>query len=225
MSKKLVTQLYSKTAPILYYSNLSPPALSALMVAKTLNLTVNLKNVNILTKEYLTEDLLQVNPQHTIPTLVDANYAIWDSHAIAGYLVGQYGEDDTLYPMDPKKRGRVDQRLHFDTEHLFSRLHETVYPLLFRGKSEICKFARKRVERAYMILEEFLKKSEWLAGDNVTIADLCCSSSISILDYLIPIRESTPRLLNYMQRCSDLPHYQDVVQKELISWEIKFRND
>lgn len=49
---------------------------------------------------------------------------LWDSHAIAGYLVGQYGKDDSLYPTDPKKRAIVDQRLHFDTEVLFPKTFE-----------------------------------------------------------------------------------------------------
>ncbi|KAB0796217.1 hypothetical protein PPYR_10278 [Photinus pyralis] len=213
MIKGFVSQLNSKSAPTLYYSSISPPALSALMVAKTLNVEVNLKNVNMLTKDYLTQDLLEVNPQHTIPTLVDGGFSIWDSHAIAGYLVGQYGQDDRLYPKDSKRRAQVDQKLHFDTEHLFPCVHETVFPLLFRGKSDISKFTRKKVERTYLTLEEFLKRSDWLAGNNVTIADLCCCSSISVLDYLIPVREAKPRLFNYIQRCSALPHYQDVIQK------------
>jgi glutathione S-transferase len=44
------------------------------------------------------------------------------SHAILGYLVNQYGKNDSLYPKDPKKRALVDQRLHFDTGVLFPRM-------------------------------------------------------------------------------------------------------
>lgn len=67
-----------------------------------------------------------MNPQHTIPTLVDEDFIIWDSHAIAGYLVGKYASDDTLYPKEPKKRALVDQRLHFDSGILFPRVHNLV---------------------------------------------------------------------------------------------------
>lgn len=213
MIKGFVSQLNTKSAPTLYYSSISPPAASALMVARTLNVEVNLKTVDILTKEYRTQDLLEANPQHTIPTLVDGGFSIWDSHAIAGYLVSQYGKDDRLYPKDSKKRAQVDQKLHFDTEHLFPCVNETVFPLLCRGKSDIPKFTRKKVERTYLMLQEFLKRSDWLAGNKVTIADICCCSSISVLDYLIPVGETKPRLANYIQRCSALPHYEDVIQK------------
>lgn len=49
-----------------------------------------------------------------MPTLVDGNYVLWDSHAITAYLVDKYGKDDTLYPKDLQKRGTVNQRLHLD---------------------------------------------------------------------------------------------------------------
>lgn len=61
-----------------------------------------------------------MNPQHTIPTLVDDDgFVLWDSHAIMPYLVSKYGKDDSLYPKDLKKRAVIDQRLHFDSNVLF----------------------------------------------------------------------------------------------------------
>lgn len=68
------------------------------------------------------QKLFQLNPQHTVPILVDDDFVLWDSHAIAGYLVGQYGEDDTLYPKDDsRKRAVIDQRLHFEGGVLYER--------------------------------------------------------------------------------------------------------
>jgi glutathione S-transferase len=46
---------------------------------------------------------------------------MYHSHAILGYLVNQYGKDDSLYSKEPKKRAVIDQRLHFDTGVLFPR--------------------------------------------------------------------------------------------------------
>lgn len=63
-----------------------------------------------------------MNPQHTVPTLKDGDFVLWDSHAVSTYLVGKYGNDDSLYPKDLEKRAVVDQRLHFDSGILFPRL-------------------------------------------------------------------------------------------------------
>ena len=63
-----------------------------------------------------------MNPQHTVPTLDDDGFTIWDSHAISTYLVSKYAKDDSLYPKDLQKRAVVDQRLHFESGIIFSRL-------------------------------------------------------------------------------------------------------
>lgn len=63
-----------------------------------------------------------MNSQHTVPTLQDGDFSVWDSHAINAYLVTKYGKNDSLYPKDPEKRAVVDQRLHFDSSVLFPRL-------------------------------------------------------------------------------------------------------
>lgn len=69
--------------------------------------------------EQFNKDYLKLNPQHTVPTLIDGDFTLWDSHAIATYLIQKYGKDDKLYPNDLETRARIDQRLHFDGSILF----------------------------------------------------------------------------------------------------------
>lgn len=57
-----------------------------------------------------------MNPQHTVPTLVDDDgFTLWDSHAIMIYFMEKYATDDTLYPKDLKRRAMIHQRFHFDS--------------------------------------------------------------------------------------------------------------
>lgn len=75
-----------------------------------------------------------MNPLHTVPTLKDGDFAIWDSHAINAYLSTKYGENDKLYPTDPEKRAVIDQRLHFDSGILFPRVGAIVVNIILQLK-------------------------------------------------------------------------------------------
>ena len=57
---------------------------------------------------------LQINPIHSIPTIVDDGFALWESRAILRYLCNKYAPDSTLYPKEPQKRAIVDRWLDFD---------------------------------------------------------------------------------------------------------------
>lgn len=74
---------------------------------------------------------LQKNPQHTIPTLEDDGYILWDSHAINIYLVDKYAKDDSLYPKDLQKRGKVNQRLFFNSSVLSNAMGAVLVSIVF----------------------------------------------------------------------------------------------
>lgn len=84
---------------------------------------MQVKEVNLFKKEQFNEDFLKINPQHTAPVLVDGDYALSESRAIAIYLTEKnYPTGHSLYPIDAKKRGIVNQRLFFDCTVLYPRI-------------------------------------------------------------------------------------------------------
>ncbi|KRT81940.1 Glutathione S-transferase, partial [Oryctes borbonicus] len=104
----------------LYIASMSPPCNAVLLVAKALKLNLNVKEVNLTNGDNKTPEFLKMNPQHTVPTLDDSGFYLWESRAILTYLVNKYGSrDDPLYPKDPKPRALVEQRLYFDAINLY----------------------------------------------------------------------------------------------------------
>lgn len=70
---------------------------------------------------------------HTVPTLEDNGFVLYDSHAIMGYLVGKYAKDKSLYPEEVQKRAIIDSRLHFDSSILFARHLQAGVSLFIRS--------------------------------------------------------------------------------------------
>ncbi|KDR11944.1 Glutathione S-transferase D7 [Zootermopsis nevadensis] len=162
----------------LYYLAPSPPCRMVLLLAKRIGIEFNLKTVNIIAGEQFKPEFIKLNPEHTIPTLDDDGFILWESRAIMGYLVNQYGNDDSLYPTAPKKRAVVDQRLYFDAGTLQSRNISYMAPVIFAGQQpEPEKLEKINEALGYMNL--FLEGQNWVAGDSMTIADICLVVSVS----------------------------------------------
>lgn len=75
---------------------------------------IQVKNLNLFAKEQLNPDFVKLNPQHVVPTLKDGDFVMWESRAIATYLIDTRSPNNSLYPNDIEKRAIIDQRLYFD---------------------------------------------------------------------------------------------------------------
>ncbi|XP_004523120.1 glutathione S-transferase 1-1 [Ceratitis capitata] len=164
-----------------YYLPGSAPCRSVLLTAKSLGIELNKKLLNLQTGEHLTPEFLKINPQHTIPTLVDDGFSLWESRAILVYLVEKYGKDDSLYPKCPNKQAVVNQRLYFDMGTLYKSFSDYYYPQVF-AKAPADPEMYKKIEIAFEFLNTFLDGSKYVAGDQVTVADHAILASISTFD-------------------------------------------
>ncbi|KAF0292716.1 Glutathione S-transferase 1 [Amphibalanus amphitrite] len=160
----------------LYFMDKSSPARAALLLIKTLGLDVNVKSLDLFGGEHLQEDFVAINPQHTIPTLVDGKFVIWESRAIMTYLVNKYGKDTSLYPTDPEERAVVDQRLYFDMGTLYDNFGKCVYPIIFGGAKEVDEAALTKTKQALTWLEGFIGDRGFVAGSSLTVADIALGS-------------------------------------------------
>ncbi|RZC35596.1 GST C domain containing protein [Asbolus verrucosus] len=194
-------------APTLYLIEPSPPVRGVLITAKAIGVTFTEKTVDLSKGEHLTSEYLKINPQHTVPTLVEEDgFIIWDSHAIEAYLVSKYAKNDSLYPKDLKKRALVDQRLHFDSSVAFTPMIRIVGDILQRGKNKIDENDKESGEKVYEFLEAFLNGKEWIAGDSVTIADYSLYSTITTFNVLVPIdAKKYPKVTAWLKKVGARP--------------------
>lgn len=161
---------------------MSAPCRSVIMTADALNVQLNLKPLDLMKGEHLTPEFIKINPQHTIPTLVDNEFSIWESRAICIYLVEKFGKiDDPLYAKDPKTKAVINQRLYFDMGTLFKQFYEYYFASFYgrEQKSEDLQKLKDSVE----LLNTFLETSSFVAGtQTLSVADLAIYASISTFE-------------------------------------------
>nr|AFJ44686.1 glutathione S-transferase [Delia antiqua] len=161
-----------------YYLPGSAPCRSVIMTAKALGIKLNKKLLDLDAGEHLKPEFIKLNPQHTIPTLVDGDFVLWESRAILVYLVEKYGKNDSLYPKCPKKHAVVNQRLYFDMGTLYFSFSEYYYPQIF-AKAPADPEKYKKMEAAFEFFNIFLEGQQYAAGDFLSVADLALLATVS----------------------------------------------
>lgn len=204
--------------PLVLYSFLaSPPDRAANLLLKALQIPYERKEINTVKGDQHSEQFQKINPQHTVPTLQDGDFIIWDSHAINAYVVNQYAEDNPLYPRNPKKRAIIDQRLHFDSGVLFPKILNTTRGIKQKTITSVTEDIVTSFEDAYDFVEKFLKGNKYAAGDEITIADFSFVTSLTTMNVIVPIdQQKYPFVNKYLESLkSQLKSYEEINGKGL----------
>lgn len=152
-----------------------------------------------------------MNPQHTVPTLDDNGQILWESHAIATYLVDKYSKDDSLFPKHLMTRARCNQRLHFNSSILFTRARPCTEAVFFKGATEFPQSGINEILSAYDFMEAFLKDDPYFVGNQLTVADLCIVANFSTTQIAAPLDTARyPKLAAWFERMQKLPYYEEV---------------
>lgn len=67
-----------KMAPTLYYLQGSPPCNSIRLLGRMLDITFDLKPVDLAKGEHLRSEFTSMNPQHCVPTIKDETLILWE---------------------------------------------------------------------------------------------------------------------------------------------------
>ncbi|KAL5280638.1 hypothetical protein ACFFRR_004565 [Megaselia abdita] len=197
-------------APIIFYHDIrSIPSRFVLLVFRNLDLKVEIINIDLWKDEQLTQEFIKINPEHVVPTIDDNGFILWESNAIAQYLVETYAPKSPLYPKDTKARAIVNQRLQFYMGTLLQIIKTIVVPI-FKGEEDyISDSKRTRLYEAFRHLDRFLRNSDWIAGSHVTLADLACYASISTIVSFGADAKEYPFLSSWMEKCEVLQGFKE----------------
>lgn len=118
-------------------------------------------------------DYLKLNPNGKVPTVVDGDTVIWESHTILRYLASKGGKTD-LYPTDAAARTQVERWMDW---LLASVNYQYVQVFKDSKKAEnerAATFAAdaKELGAQLEILDKAIAGKTFITGDKLTLADI-----------------------------------------------------
>lgn len=165
-------------------------------------------------------NIFQLNPEHTVPTIVDNEKTLYDSHAIACYLIDKYAKIDDLYPRDLYLRAKCNQRLFFDASILFSGFHNCS-KYIFQGNCSISKQLIDVLISAYDLLEASFGNDHYLVGNKITVADISTMAIITVIDeiYVAIDPKKYIRITAWLKRMKSLDFYEEMNAKPIVQYK------
>uniref|UniRef100_A0A336M9L0 glutathione transferase n=1 Tax=Culicoides sonorensis TaxID=179676 RepID=A0A336M9L0_CULSO len=206
------------SSTVLYIDNNSLASIAVLLVVKSLGLkNIEIKEISVMKGKTRTPEFIAINPQHTVPTLNDNGHILWESRAIMTYLVETRCPGHRLYPLNSKTKSVINQRLYFDACTVTPRLHELLLPLFFGTTSEISTEFQTKIYEMFGLMDAFLKDSKWIAGNDVTVADLSILTTITGFVEIGVGLDKYPNVKRWLEQCKKLPGFEDY-HKGMLAW-------
>ncbi|QPN33102.1 glutathione S-transferase [Diaphorobacter sp. JS3051] len=152
---------------------------------------------------------LRLNPNGVVPTLIDGNHVVWESNTILRYLGNTRGE--FLYPQQPARRSEVECWMDWQ----LGTLNNGITPLfqsivrtpMDQRRPEVIEQHRAATARWMSLLDTALAQSAFVAGSELSLADIALGPSVYRWFELPVERPEHPHLLAWLERMSQRPGF------------------
>jgi glutathione S-transferase len=168
----------------LYINLLSPNVRRVRLTAAVLGVELDETKLDFTKGEHKRPEYLTLNPNGTVPTLVDGEFVLTESRAIMQYLASKKPESGLL-PRDEKVRADVTRWQFWDAAHFSPQLgmlffQKVVRPMMGMGEPDSAKIAEAlaNFRRFGAVLNQQLGGQQHVVGTALTIADLTLASSL-----------------------------------------------
>ncbi|EAR93840.1 glutathione S-transferase (macronuclear) [Tetrahymena thermophila SB210] len=156
-----------------------------------------------------TPEFKQKNPLGKVPVLITPEGPVYESNAIARHLARTAGK---LYGANQHEAALVDQYLDMAVTELLPSLTTTLYAIFgFKpADKEVLKAAKQETFSVLRILNERLTHHKYLAGENLTIADIQLATFLN-LAFRVTIsgeqKKPIAKVVEYFVRVAQLPEF------------------
>jgi glutathione S-transferase len=166
-----------------------------------------LTTVDFATGEHKQPAHLARQPFGQLPALDDEGFALYESRAMARYLNDK--GSGKLVPTDPKARALMEEWISIETSNFTPHAMKFIYNYTFQRAQEpaVLEAAGAGLEKALTVMEERLAKSPFLAGSELTLADVCF---MPYIEYVMgtPVKDTFakfPHVTAWWKKISERP--------------------
>lgn len=198
----------------IYGTDPSSPVNAVRMCANALGLEYEYIQVNMSEGEHKSEKYLALNPVGKVPAIDDDGFTVFESAAIMKYLCRKNGAN--YYPQDLLKQAIVDQWLSFVCVHIYMALARVLFNkvvgLLIGAPvdEQSLKTGYEFLARFLPVIEGQLKKTKYLAGDELSIADFALLANVDPAEVVELDLTPYPKLSAWRENLQAQGFYQKV---------------
>ena len=162
-------------------------------------LVLAVKGINVEVQDIegddLPEDLVQLNPYNSVPTLVDRDLVLYDSRVVTEYLDERFPHPP-LMPVDPVTRATYRMALH--------RVEKDWYGLLpdLTGKpGKVMTAARRSLAESVVATDELFSVKPFFLSDEMSLVDLTIAPILwRLKSWGIELGDDAKHVQQYSQR-------------------------
>jgi glutathione S-transferase len=198
----------------IYGFGLSQPSNAVRMMANALKLPYEYIELNASEGEHRAPDHLKRHPAGKMPAIEDGDVTLFESTAIMKYLCKKAGS--RMYPQDILEQATVDQWCSFVSIHIYMAFGRIVFNRVLAPKFGLpvddssAQAGMEFLDRFLPVVDKQLSKTRFLAGDTLTIADICLLSTIDPADVAGIDLSIFPHLTAWREALIPQAFYQDV---------------
>ncbi|KXG82271.1 glutathione S-transferase [Pseudomonas mosselii] len=158
-----------------------------------------------------TPEFLALNPNATVPVIVDGDFVLWESNTILRYLVNQYG-GEALYPGAPRARAAVDQWLDWQATDLNDAWRYPFMSLVRQSPAHqdpalLAASSAQWTARMRLLEARLQATGAYVAGDAFSLADVAIGLSLNRWRRTPLEHPQLPALEAYHERLRQRPGY------------------
>jgi glutathione S-transferase len=160
-------------------------------------------------------EYLAMNPNGLVPTVKDGDLVLWESNTICRYLCTvRNGEE--LYPTDPGARTHVERWMDWQLSSIGPPMGTLLYGLIRTPPEQrdyaAVEAARRKALGAWTIVDDALKDRPYLAGPNLTLAEITMGTLVYRWHAFSIERPSLKNLKAWYERMRQRPAFKKHIE-------------